>query len=75
MSEIITGDGKYKTVNNNGILTVYRHGELWRKEGLLGDKYVLSLVHEIEDLLELNNKIHNKISSLVEDISKVKGRY
>lgn len=35
MEEIIYSDnGKYKTVNNNGILTVYRNGELWMDKEL-----------------------------------------
>lgn len=49
MEEIIYSDnGKYKTVNNNGILTVYRNGELWMDKELIGNKYILSLVQEIE---------------------------
>ena len=54
--QIFTCDGKYKTINENGTLTVYRHGELWRKNDLIGDGYVLSLVQRIEELENKDKK-------------------
>jgi len=45
----ISGNGKYCTENNNGILTVYRNGKEWNRN-LIGDGYVLSLIQRIEDL-------------------------
>lgn len=57
MEEIIYTDSKkYKTVNNNGLLTVYRNDELWMDKELIGNKYVLSLVHKI---LELEEKLNS----------------
>lgn len=48
MEEVIyTDNKKYKTVNNNGLLTVYRNEELFMDKELVGNKYVLSLVHRI----------------------------
>jgi hypothetical protein len=51
---IVTCDGKYETFNNNGILTVKRHGQPWevRTKDLIGDGYVLSLIQRIEELEE-----------------------
>jgi hypothetical protein len=46
---IITTNGKYRTVNKYGILTVYRNGKEWNRN-LKGDKYILSLIQRIEDL-------------------------
>ena len=54
MEEIIyTDNKKYKTVNNNGILTVYRNDELWMESthpNICGSKYILSLVQRIIEL-------------------------
>lgn len=58
MEEVIYTDGKkYKTVNNNGLLTVYRNEELFMDKELVGNKYVLSLVHRILELEEENKKL------------------
>lgn len=58
MEEIIyTDNKKYKTVNNNGLLTVYRNEELFMDKELVGNKYVLSLVHRILELEEENKKL------------------
>ncbi len=46
---IVTGSGKYRTENNNGILKVYRNDKEWDRN-LIGDKYILSLVERIEEL-------------------------
>lgn len=49
---IVTGGGKYKTVNDNGRLYVYRNEIPWpeKEKDLIGDGYVLSLVQRIEEL-------------------------
>lgn len=65
MEEIVYTDGKkYKTVNNNGVLTVYRHEELWMNRELIGNKYVLSLVQRIIELEEENKKLQNVNSKI-----------
>ncbi len=53
---ITTCDGKYVTINNNGILHVLRNDEYWRHQDLIGDKYVLSLVQRIAELEEKYEK-------------------
>jgi len=55
MRKFITYDGKYTTTNDAGLLKVWRYdieciGEPWREEDLIGDGYVLSLIHRIEEL-------------------------
>jgi hypothetical protein len=52
--KIVTGDGKYVTIDQDGILRVFRNGafDVWRGPDLVGDGYVLSLVQKIEDLEE-----------------------
>lgn len=49
-------DGKYEVVNNNGTLTIYRHGELWESamDMYKGNGFVLALVQKIEELLDKN---------------------
>lgn len=49
MYTIVTGEGKYITTNNNGVLSVLRNKVDWNRN-FLGDGYVLSLVQRIEDL-------------------------
>lgn len=60
MSEISICDGKYLVTNENGIITVKRHGEDWARNDLVGDGFVLALVQEIErlrtELSELRTK-------------------
>lgn len=46
MYKVELEDGKYTIVNNNGVVTVSRHGEQWRNE--TGDKLMLALLHKIE---------------------------
>jgi hypothetical protein len=55
---IYSCDYKYKTVNDNGKLLVWRNGERWydKENDLVGDGYVLSLVQKIEDLQEYINR-------------------
>lgn len=48
MITFYTDDKKYRTTNDNGRVTIARHGEPWRDE--TGDGYLLSLVHEVETL-------------------------
>lgn len=70
MEEVIYTDGKkYKTVNNNGLLTVYRNEELWMDKELVGNKYILSLVHRILELEEENKKLQKEIDFQV--LSKI----
>jgi Lar family restriction alleviation protein len=57
---ISTCDGKYLTENNNGILTVLRHGKPWNRN-FNGDGYVLSLVQRIEELEEKNLELIGKL--------------
>jgi len=45
----VTCGGKYKTINDNGKLTIYRNDFLWNRN-LNGDGYILSLVQRIEEL-------------------------
>lgn len=48
MYKFVTEDGKYTFINNNGAVTILRYGEVWRDES--GDKALLSLLHEIEEM-------------------------
>jgi hypothetical protein len=57
---ISTCDGKYKTENNNGILTVLRHNKPWDRN-FKGDSYVLSLVQKIEDIEEEKMELLRKL--------------
>lgn len=66
---IYTDNKKYKTVNNNGLLTVYRNEELWMDKELVGNKYILSLVHRILELEEENKKLQKEIDFQV--LSKI----
>ena len=62
MEEVIYTDGKkYKTVNNNGILTVYRNEELWMDKELIGNKYVLSLVQRVYELEQEKTNLKEEI--------------
>lgn len=57
-------DGKYSVENNNGILTVYRNGEIWDRRDLIGDGFVLALVQEIEKLKEdLQHEYESQVGS------------
>jgi hypothetical protein len=63
MNEITLDNGKYTIVNdveNTGDFYALRYGEEWRD--LIGDKLVLALVSEIEDLREELSKAHTKLS-------------
>lgn len=60
MRAVVTCNNKYKTINDNGILSVYRYNELWKKDELIGDKYVLSLIQQIE---QLEDKLNNVINA------------
>lgn len=42
--KIETEDGKYTFINDNGIVTVLRHGDLWEN----GDEGLLSLLQKVE---------------------------
>ncbi len=51
---------EYEFTNNNGVITVKRHGEEWKD--YIGDNAVLALLHKIEDLEDeiLNFRVHNE---------------
>lgn len=61
---IYTSDRKYLTLNDNGKVYVYRNGERWtgKEQDLIGDGYVLSLIHHIEDLQDELRSCYNKIN-------------
>ena len=62
--EIVTCGGKYRTVNSDGVLKVYRYEkttEPWRKADLVGDGYILSLVQRIEELEDEISELKNCI--------------
>ena len=58
---IYSCDDKYKTLNDNGKLLVWRNGKRWydKEKDLIGEGYVLSLVQKIEELQELVNIVRN----------------
>lgn len=51
-------DGKYTFINNNGIVAIQRYGEDWRNES--GDKALLSLLHEVEEMEKYINFLENR---------------
>lgn len=48
-------DGKYSVINNNGILKTFRYGGSWDSMDydLIGNSFVLALIHKIEDLQDM----------------------
>lgn len=48
--EILFDDGKYKVIKTNKKTEVLRYNEDWRD--ITGDKFVASLLHEIQELRE-----------------------
>lgn len=49
---------KYHIVNNNGIVLVYRHGELW--QDYTGNKFMLALLNHIEILEQQIKELKNE---------------
>lgn len=58
MYKFDTEDEKYTFINNNGIVTILRYGEEWRNES--GNKALLSLLHEVEEMEKYINFLENR---------------
>lgn len=50
MYQVSIENGKYTFVNNHGLVSIKRHGEVWRNE--VGDKALLCLLQHVEKLEE-----------------------
>ena len=48
MQTVTLENGKYKIVNDNGVVKAYRHGEQW--QDLSGDSLILALLSRVEEL-------------------------
>lgn len=69
-------NGKYTIRFNEstGALSVLRHGEQWSEE--TGSKFILSVLHRIEELQDKEEKLQEKINtmySLLDDAHTVMG--
>lgn len=54
MNVIDLENGKYTVQEDNGKITVLRHGEVWRDE--TGDSLILALIQRIQTLEEKQKK-------------------
>jgi hypothetical protein len=68
MFEVELENGKYKVINDNGVLTAKRHGEDWpaADSSLCGDKLSLAMMHKIEQQQEILNTILKHMSSNID---------
>ena len=64
MNKLEIENGKYQIENNNGIVKVYRYGELWL-DGVT--KFELCLIQRIEEL-EQQNKRYREYLELIKTI-------
>ena len=51
----IDPEGKYEVKNDNGILSLRRHGVEFKHDAFTGSGFFLAMVHEIERLRELES--------------------
>lgn len=63
---------EYEFTNNNGVITVKRHGEEWKD--YIGDNAVLALLHKIEDLEDENKTMKNELNNTKEAEVNVFGK-
>lgn len=62
-------EGKYTFINDNGIVSILRHGKEWRNES--GDKALLRLLQQVEqyrnEIIKLRGKAHLSCPNCYED--------
>ena len=63
MNKLEIENGKYQIENNNGIVKVYRYGELWL-DGVT--KFELCLIQRIEELEQQNKNYQKAIKECIE---------
>lgn len=67
MQTVTLDNGKYKIVNDNGVVKAYRHGEEWRD--LTGDGLILALLNKVETL-EDKARYKEDVAEAASDIAK-----
>lgn len=68
---IVLENGKYTIVNEDGILEVLRYDMPWRKDDLVGDGLVLSMVQEIETLMHQRDVLIDAIENMGKSVGLI----